>query len=148
MKMFWKWLWKALAVLLVLAIFVGSGIAIYRAGYAQGVTTAVWTAEGEEGVHPPQGLPYADPYFRSYMRPRMFFPGFSLFLGFILLMFVFGGVGRLFRYKMWRSEGMPYPPHWRHGWHSHHHRHDQNETSSQSESSKGDEPGSEADPSS
>jgi hypothetical protein len=148
MKMFWKWFWKALVVLLVLTIFVGSGIAIYRAGYAQGLTAAVWTAEGEEGVLPRQSLPYIDPHFRPYGRPRMFFPGFLLFFGFILLMFVLGGVGRMFRYKMWRSEGMPYSPDWGHGWHKHHHRHDWDEPSSKSKPSKGDEPGSEADPSS
>ncbi len=145
--MFWNWLWKVLAILLVLAIFVGGGIMLYRAGYAQGITAEAWTAEEGGDVLPRQVIPHADPYFKSYLRPRMFFPGFSLFFGFILLLVIFGGIGRLIHYKMWRSEGMPFPPHWSPGWYKYHHPHDKGEAPSRDKPSKGDESGGEAGPS-
>ena len=60
---------------------------------------------------------------------------------------IFGGIGRLIRYKMWRSEGMPYPPHWSPGWHKHHQPHYRDEAPSSDKPSKGDESGSDANPS-
>jgi hypothetical protein len=139
-EMFWKWLWKVLAILLVLALFIGGGAAIYRSGYAHGVTAATWEA-GEDGDTPSQQLiPHADPNFGLYARPRMFYPGFHLFLGFILLLFVFGGIGRLMHYSMWRSKEMPYPHHWGPGWHKYHHPRYRDETPSSGKPGEEDNP--------
>ena len=114
--MFWKWFWKGLAGLLILALFVGGGIAIYRIGFTHGVTAGLWDAAEGSQVLPPDGL-----HFSPYARPRVFFPGLGLFLGFILIVFIFGGIGRMIRYSCWRQAGQPYPPHWGPGWHNVHH---------------------------
>jgi hypothetical protein len=114
--MFWKWFWKVLATLLLVAIFVGGGIAIYRAGYAQGVSTNLRMAEDGVPVMPDDGL-----YYRPYVGHRWFFPGFGLFFGLILLFLLFGSIGRLARYSFWQSKGMSYPHYWGSGWHKHHH---------------------------
>jgi hypothetical protein len=137
-EMFWKWLWKVVAILLVLAVFVGGGVAIYRSGYADGVTAAAWEVDVGEDAPTGRAFPFADPYYRSYARYRLFFPGFYLLLGFIMILFIFGGIGRMIRYSMWRYKGMPYPPHWEPGWHKYHHRH-KDEPPSHWKSSKGDE---------
>jgi hypothetical protein len=109
MKMFWKWIWKALAFLLVLAVIVGGGIAIYKAGYNHGISAGMWQAEGGGDVTPPQVLPQPGRYFKPYGRPLLMFPVFGLCFGFLLLMLLFGGVRRLIHYKIWKSAGMPYP---------------------------------------
>ena len=119
--MFWKWFWKVIAILLVLAIFVGGGIAIYKIGFTHGAAADLWTSEEGGFIHPPGGH-----YFTPYARPRMFFPGFGLFLGFLLVMFLFGGIGRMIRHRYWRKQGMPpykgpYPTHCGPGWHKYHH---------------------------
>lgn len=111
--MFWKWFWKILTFLLVLTIFVGGGIAIYRTGYIHGVSTGSLTAEGGREITPPGIIPHPGLYYRPYRRPLLMFPVFGLFFGFILLVFLFGGIGRLVRYGMWKSAGMPYPKDWR-----------------------------------
>ena len=136
--MFWKWFWKASAILLILAVFVGGGIAIYRAAYVNGVTAAIW--EAGEGVELPSQLfvPRADLSFRSFARYRLFNPGLGWFFGFLLVLFIFGGLGRLIRCNVWRSEGMPYPPHWGPGWHKYHHPHVDGEGPNQGKSPQGD----------
>lgn len=116
--MFWKWFWKVLASLLVIAIFVGGGIAIYQAGYAQGVLTNLKVVEEGAPV-----VPYAGLYHWPLGLYRPFFPGLGLLLGFILMLTLFGVIGRLARYSHWKSKGMPYPHYWGPGWHRHHHPH-------------------------
>ena len=137
--MFWKWFWRVTAILLILAVFVGGGIAIYRAGYAHGATTNLWTTEEGGDVLSQHSFPHDNLYFRPYARPRMFFPGFSLFMGFILVVFLFGGIGRMIRYSLWQGKGKPCPPHWGPGWHKYHHEHFEGEGPYPSKSSTGDE---------
>jgi hypothetical protein len=142
--MFWKWFWKALAILMVLAVFAAGGVLIYRAGYTSGAASALWeAAEGGEvppDQLPPQTSPYYPPYYAPYPPHRVFFPGLSLFLGFILLLFLFGGIGRLVRYSIWRSQGMPYPHHWGPGWHKYHHPRHADEAGPGDEPSRGSGP--------
>ena len=114
--MFWKWFWKVLALLLVVAIFVGGSIAIYQAGYAQGVLANLSATEEGATVVPQEGL-----YYRPFRPYRLFFPGVGLFFGFILILTLFGAIGRLTRYSLCKSKGMPDPRYWSHGWHRHHH---------------------------
>ena len=114
--MFWKWFWKVLAMLLVIAIFMGGGFAIYQAGFAQGVSTSLRMVEEGAPATPYEGL-----YHRPFGIYRPFFPGLGLFLGLMLVLFLFGAIGRLFRYSFWRSKGMPYPHGWGPGWHRYHH---------------------------
>jgi hypothetical protein len=137
--MFWKWIWKVLAILVILAIFVGGGLAIYKAGYANGVAAAYWEAQSS-GEVPPQTLaPRAGPGIWPYVPYRPFFPGLSLFFGFVLLLFFFGGIGRLIRYSRWRSEELPNHPHWGPGWHSFHHPHTRGAGPSRDQAPKKDE---------
>jgi hypothetical protein len=110
--MFWKWFWKVLALLLVVAIFVGASIAIYQAGYAQGVSANIRMSE--DGA---PALPYTGLYYRPLGFYRPFFPGLGLFFGFILMLTLFGAIGRMARYSHWKSKGMPDPRYWGHGWH-------------------------------
>jgi hypothetical protein len=120
MKMFWKWFWKALAFLLVLAIFVGGGIAIYQAGFAQGANAAIWNAESGAEVTTPMVLPQPGSFTRMYGRPLVLLPFFSLFLGFLFLMVLFGGFRRYSHFKMWKSAGMPGAKGMQPHWHKHH----------------------------
>ena len=107
--MFWKWFLKALVFLLVLAIFVGGGIAIYRTDYAQGANAAVWSAESGTEVAPPMMQAHPGSFTRIYGRPLVLLPFFSLFLGFLFLMVLIGGFHRYSHFKMWKSAGMPSP---------------------------------------
>jgi len=116
--MFWKWFWKILALLMVMAIFVGGGIAIYQAGYAQGVLTNLKVVEEGAPVVPYTGLSH-----RPIGLYRPFFPGLAMFLGFILILTLFGAIGRMARYSYWKSKGVPYPRYWGPGWHRVHHPH-------------------------
>lgn len=105
--MFWKWLWKTLAFLLVLAIFVGGGIAIYKAGFVHGVNIGGWETEGGSGIIEPPAFTHPGYNLRSYSRPFLMFPLFGLcFSAFLVLAFL-GGIRHLVHYKMWRSAGMP-----------------------------------------
>ena len=118
--MFWKWFLKALAFLLVLAIFVGGGIAIYRTGYAQGTNAAVWSAESGLDVTPPIVQSHPGSFTRIYGRPLVLLPFFSLFLGFLFLMVLIGGFRRYSHFKMWKSAGMPSPEAMQAHWQKHH----------------------------
>lgn len=113
--MFWKWFWIVLALLLVVAIFVGGSIAIYQAGYAQGVSANIRIAEDGSPV-----APYAGLYYRPFGFYRLFFPGLGLFFGFILILALFGAIGHLVRCIYWKSSGMPNPRYRSPGWHRHH----------------------------
>jgi hypothetical protein len=129
MKMFWKWLWKSLAFLLILAIFVGGGVAIYKAGYANGFTVGALESEGGGEITAPQVLPHHGYPYRSVSRPFLMFPVFGLCFSVFLLLAFFGGIRHLVYYKMWKSAGMPgqeemgkywhkahRSPHWRGPW--------------------------------
>ena len=118
--MFWKWFWKAFAFLLVLAIFVGGGISIYRAGYVQGANVAAWSTETGAAIPPTNVVPQPGSFTRLYARPLVLLPFFSLFLGFLFLMALFGGIRRYTHYKMWKSAGMPGPEGFQPHWHNHH----------------------------
>ena len=118
--MFWKYFWKSIAILLIIAIFVGGGYAVYRRGFSQGITTGMEMSEGDSEIDVHPYLPHLDHYYRPYKRPLMLFPFFGLAFGFFLLMFFFGGVRRLVQYKMWKSAGTPPDDEWRRGWHRHH----------------------------
>jgi len=118
--MFWKYLWKSIAFLLIIAMFVGGGYAIYRRGFSQGVVTGMEISEdgGEVDVQP--YLPRMDHYYRPYGRPFTLFPFFGLIFGFFLLMAFFGGIRRLTHYRMWKSAGMPCDEEWGRNWHRWH----------------------------
>jgi len=118
--MFWKWFWKALALLLILTIFVGGGIAIYRAGYVQGANIAAWSGESGLEITAPKIAPHPGSFTMMYGRPIILLPFFSLFLGFLCLMALFGGVRRYTHYKMWKSAGMPGSENMQSHWHKHH----------------------------
>jgi hypothetical protein len=118
--MFWKWLWKTLVFLVILAIFVGGGFMLYRAGYAQGTTTGAWLAEQGSEVTTHQSVPQPGLIFRPYGRPVLLFPVFGLVFGVIFLAFVFGSFRHLVHYKIWKAAGMPSPKDWGPDWHKHH----------------------------
>ena len=90
--MFWKYFWKSIAVLLIIAMFVGGGYAVYRSGFSRGVVTGIEMSEdgGEAAMKP--YVPHMDSYYRPYRRPSMLFPIFGLVFGFFLLMSIFGGI--------------------------------------------------------
>jgi hypothetical protein len=120
MEMFWKCLSKALVFLVILAIFVGGGFVLYKAGYARGVTTGAWLAEQGGEITPSQSVPQPGLIFKPYGRPVFMFPVFGLVFGVLLLVFAIGGFRHLAHYKIWKSAGMPSLKDWRPEWHEHH----------------------------
>jgi len=84
-------------IVVVAAVIIGTGIAIFNAGMVQG---AAMSGQLSDGAPAP-----ASPYYAPYYRPWGF-PGgwcFALF-GFLLIIFMIAGLGR-----------MAFGP--RHGWH-------------------------------
>jgi hypothetical protein len=106
--MFWKWLWRSLVLLIVLLIFVGGGITIYRAGYMHGVAVEVQiTDTGGE-----YGFPQTHPYFLSpigfhHPRPLLILMLFGMLLFLPILMIILGGVFRFSQYSSWKTAGGP-----------------------------------------
>ena len=78
--------------------------------------------ECEDGVEitAPKIVPHPGSFTRVYGRPLILLPFFSLFLGFLFLMALFGGVRRYSHYKMWKSAGMPGSENMQSHWHKHH----------------------------
>ncbi|MDR3573644.1 MAG: hypothetical protein P4L50_07275 [Anaerolineaceae bacterium] len=104
-------LWRILMVLVLAALLVGAGTALYRAGLAQGYQAGILAA-GKTGTSPvaPQQLPYYGygyPPFGFY--PHFGYPGiFPIFgpiigIGFFLLIFFL--IGGLFRFAFRRHWG-------------------------------------------
>lgn len=121
MKMFWKWFWKGLSVLLALSIFVVGGFAIYKAGYING------TAEGMVTSIPVEQV--IKPNLAFHHVTLLLLPLIGLFLLFVFPLILFAG----FRHyachwmgnpahlsnleelrKRWgkRHYRHPYPGHW------------------------------------
>jgi hypothetical protein len=86
-------------IVVVAAVIIGAGIAIFNAGMVQGAAMSGQLSDGAPAPVP------ASPYYAPYYRPWGF-PGgwcFALF-GFLLIIFMIAGLGR-----------MAFGP--RHGWH-------------------------------
>lgn len=103
-----------LAMILVVAMLVGAGMAIFRAGYAQGVVTEFDGDAGELispwGFHP--GAAY------HYRFMPFGFGLFGLFFkGLLFLMFV-SFIGRMFFFRRGRMACGPHPAAWKY-WHDH-----------------------------
>jgi hypothetical protein len=101
-------LFRVLATLLLVAILIGAGVAVYQAGFSQGYAQASITA-GNQGTSPVMpGFPY-----RYWWGPGFgFFPFFPLFGLFFFGLFVFFLIRVLFFPRWWgygRRWG-PYPP--------------------------------------
>jgi len=127
--MFWKWFWRFWVFLLIVGIFAGGGIAIYKAGYTYGYTTGIWAGDADADVVTPQFYAHPRILHGGYARPMMFFPFFGLLFGFFLLLVVIGGFRRLAYHKMWHSKTMnaegapPHSGYWHHPyWHHRDHR--------------------------
>ena len=102
-------IWKVVLGLLIIALLVGGGAAIYRAGYARGVMSDMSFEEmpfahsGAEGMMPYGGM-RPGYYGRGHMG---FFPfGRMLFGGFVFFLIV----GSIFRFFGMRRYGYGMPP--------------------------------------
>jgi hypothetical protein len=97
--------------LIIFALLVVGGLAVYRVGWAEGYKMAQLVVGGEEGV------------IASYAPYRFGFPGVFLTLGVILLLFVV--VGKFLRFWAWKASGGPWmadwskPERWARHWHHH-----------------------------
>jgi len=95
--------------LLIVGGLVAGGALLYHSGFANGYNAAVLAANasGKSGVTP---LPYSQylPYGPGFGFPFfIFFAPFGLFLGigfFFLLIFMIGGVFRLFGWRRWAAQ--------------------------------------------
>ena len=117
--MFWKYFWKSIAVLLIIAMFVGGGYAVYRSGFSRGVVTGIEMSEDGGEADMKSFMPHMDSYYRPYRRSSLLFPIFGLVFGFFLLMSIFGGIRHLTHYRMWKSAGIPCDEEWGRSWHNH-----------------------------
>ena len=123
--MFWKWFWKALVFLFILAILVVGGVVIYRAGYLHGLSAELRSIEpGGETTQPLTSPHYYAPYRLPYPRPMLFFPLCGMLLFFPFLLIILGGLCRSWRYRSWKTAGGPeemkrywYKHHRSHPWH-------------------------------
>jgi hypothetical protein len=90
---------KIVFIVVVAAVIIGTGVAIFNAGMMQGAAMSGQLSDGAPAPVP------VSPYYAPYYRPWGF-PGgwcFGLF-GFLLIIFLIAGLGR-----------MAFGP--RHGWH-------------------------------
>ena len=99
--------WKVVATLLVIAVLVAGGVAIFRAGYTHGYMANSSSIEGQsEMVFPPSFAPPG-----LLFRPRAgfmpFFPILGLIFGGGLLLMLLFGIGGLFRFRAWHMAGGP-----------------------------------------
>jgi hypothetical protein len=128
---------RLLAFLVLAAILIGTGNALFRAGFNQGYAQgAVIAADGEAGRAP--YLPYS-PYWGGgpyWGGPNFgFFPFFPI-IGFLLFGFlIFGLFGALFRGGWGRHWG--YPPGGHPKWRGPHPWHDEGESGPQHEEKTG-----------
>ncbi len=105
--------------LLMIAILIGGGALLYRAGFTQGyIQGAAASTSGATQSGPGlsnQPVPFYPGYWPWWAYPHFGFFPFAGFLGFFLFIFLFFGLMRLlFRPHHWGPMG-GYPRHW-HGW--------------------------------
>ena len=114
--MFGRWsLFRLLFALILVAVLVGGGHALYRTGYSQGyVTSSLASGDADELVSP-FGFPYPTPYMHMYpgFHPRFFGLGLFLLIGFIIMCMVF----RFFGFLTWRKYAGPDYEKWARDWH-------------------------------
>ena len=111
-------LWKVVLGILLLALLVGGGFALYRAGYAHGVMADVTFPDGSfEGIAPFHRMPYG---MRGYSGHMGFFPLGRLFFGGLIFFLLVGAIFRFFGMRhYWAMHRMGYagedaPPWMRH----------------------------------
>ena len=119
-------IWKILAGLFVLALLIGGGAMLYRAGYAQGAMsdmsfeTMPFAEGGFEGMAPYHGMPYG---MRSYHGHMGFFSLGRFLFGMLFFFLFFGAIFRFFGMRRYMShagyKGKGGPP-WMHGRYRHH----------------------------
>jgi hypothetical protein len=106
--------WRFILALLLVGLLAAGGVALFRAGWAQGYQAgalSVAPGSGVGGTTP--GVPFY-PYLPYGFYP--FFPPFGIFAwigGFFLLFFLFGGLFRLWGWRHWAG-GPGYGPWGRH----------------------------------
>ena len=107
-------LWRILMILVLVALLVGGGTALYRAGLSQGYQAGI-VAAGKAGSAPatPQQLPY---YGYGY-PPFGLYPGFGYPIGFpffgpligigffLLIFFLISGIFRFAFRRHWAGRG-------------------------------------------
>ena len=114
-------LWKVIAGLLLVALLVGGGAMLYKAGYAQGVMSDVAI---EALPHAEGGTTYMHPYYgmRGYHGHMGFFFFGRMFFGMVFFFLLFGLLFRGFGMRRhWMMHHRGYPgkggPHWKHHGH-------------------------------
>ncbi len=100
-------LWKVVLTLVVIALLVAGGAAIFRAGYAYGYAADSSSIEDQSAIvfphsFAPSGLP-----FRPHPGFMPFFPILGLICGGGLLLMLLFGIGGLFRFRAWHVAGGP-----------------------------------------
>lgn len=107
---------RVLLSVVLLAVLVGGGFALFRMGFVQG---AVAADAGDFALDGWYGHPMS---YRSYspMMGHSFFPFGSLLFGFFFLMLVFGLFRRILFGPRWMRWGYPYGPRGFYGPHGHH----------------------------
>ena len=120
-------LWRLILALLLVGVLAAGGMALFRAGWAQGYQTgALSAAPSERGVAPvaPPYYPYPGYGFYPFFAPFGLFPLIGLFF---LLFFLFGGLFRFGGWRRWHEHSgygdwgdRPVPP-WAKEWHERHH---------------------------
>lgn len=120
-------LWKVVLGIVLVALLVGGGAMLYRAGYAHGVMSDVSFEEmpfahgDTDGMMPGYGMPYGG--MRGYHGQMGFFPLGRLLFGGLIFLLILGCIFRFFGMRRyWAMNRMDYEgkgaPPWM--WH---HRH-------------------------
>ena len=101
-------IWKVVLGLVIIALLVGGGAAIFRAGYARGVMSDMSFEEMPFAGGDINGMmPYSGMYgMRGYHGYSHFSLGRMLFGGFVFFLFV----GAMFRFFGMRRHGYGMPP--------------------------------------
>ncbi len=119
--------WRLILALLLVGVLAASGMALFRAGWAQGYQTGALSAApsgSEVAPRPPLYYPYPGYGFYPFFAPFGCFPIIGLFF---LLLFLFGGLFRPWGMRRWYGHPGysdwghgPVPP-WAKEWHERHH---------------------------
>jgi|SaaInl8_200m_RNA_FD_contig_21_142483_length_601_multi_11_in_0_out_0_1 hypothetical protein len=110
-----KWLWRFLALLVIIGIFTGGGAAIYHKGYTYGYTAGAWAADSDANAEnlAPRGFQHPGMMPYGYHRPHFSF--FGLFFALFFFFLIFGGFKRMAFHRMWHHKMGPHSK----GWHQH-----------------------------
>ena len=100
-------LWKVVLTLIVIALLVAGGAAIFRAGYAYGYAADSSSIEGQSEMVFPPNFALSGRSFRPHPGFMPFFPILGLIFGGGLLLMLLFGIGGLFRFRAWHTAGWP-----------------------------------------